>query len=290
MKNFVIVILSALLFSFSASAEMVVSMTAPLSSADTPQLYTIALTKLALEKTRVSYGDFRVQTIPATTRPRSLANLANNVFPNALIETGYDEKLTESGRLAFINFPVDGGIVGYRVCFVSPAIKLAISNNLSLEQLRKYNFGQGANWGDNIILRHNGFKVSEFSSYDGLFKMVAVGRIDFFCRGANEIVSEKNIFADIKNLVMDDSFVLVYPLPRFFYLNSANKLLHERMSVGLKVAYEDGSFARLWREYYKADVNSLKLNQRIVFHLENPLLKNISADYQRYAIDPLASQ
>jgi hypothetical protein len=59
------------------------------------------------------------------------------------------------------------------------------------------------------------------------------------------------------------------------------------MSTGLKIAYEDGSFAQLWREYYKADVDSLKLNQRTIFRLENPLLKNISADYQNYVIDLL---
>jgi hypothetical protein len=292
MKKFVIVALGSLLFSLSAAAEMVatemlVTMTAPLSSADTPQLYSVALTKLALEKTRAQYGGYRIQTIPATTRPRSLANLANNVFPNALIETGYDEKLTESGKLTFIKFSLDGGIAGYRVCFVNPAIKPALKQNISLAQLRTYSFGQGANWSDTIILRHNGFQVSEFSSYDGLFKMVAVGRIDFFCRGANEVVSEQKIFRDVKNLTVDESFVLVYPLPRFFYVNSSNTLLNERMSAGLKIAYEDGSFTQLWREYYKADVESLKLHQRTIFRLENPLLKNISADYQRYAIDPL---
>lgn len=216
MKIFVIVSLVSLFFSLPAVAEMLVTMTVPRSSADTPQLYTIALTKLALEKTRAQYGDYRIQTIPTATRPRSIANLANNVFPNTLIETGYDEQLTESGQLTFINFPLDGGIAGYRVCFVNPAIKPLLQQNLSTERLRKYSFGQGANWVDSIILRHNGFKVSEFSSYDSLFKMVAAGRVDFFCRGANEIVSEKKIFSDVKNLVMDDSFVLVYAFPRFF--------------------------------------------------------------------------
>lgn len=279
-------VLSALLFSSAVSAEMVVSLTAPISAADTPQLYTHALTKLALEKTRAQYGDFRIQAIPVATRSRSLANLSNNVFSNTLIETTYDEKLTEAGRLTFINFPIDGGIVGYRVCFVNPAIKDEVKKISSLEQLQKYRFGQGAGWSDSIILRHNGFKVSEFSSYEGLFKMVAAGRIDFFCRGANEIISEQRMFSKIKNLMVDDNFLLAYSLPRFFYLNSANTLLNERMNAGLTMAYEDGSFARLWREYYKPDIDALKLHQRILFHLENPLLKNIPADYQRYVIDP----
>lgn len=70
-------------------------------------------------------------------------------------------------------------------------------------------------------------------------------------------------------------------------MNNANKLLHDRMSAGLKMAYDDGSFMQLWREYYKSDIDSLKLNQRRLIRLENPLLKNISADYQRYMIDPL---
>jgi hypothetical protein len=58
----------------------------------------------------------------------------------------------------------------------------------SLEQLKKYTIGQGIGWQDAKILQHNGLNVVDVDAYESLFKMVAAGRIDLFCTGANQLM------------------------------------------------------------------------------------------------------
>lgn len=250
--------------------------------------YYTELLKLALEKTRPGYGDYTMQGIPANLSIlRSLSDIVENTYPNFVMEFGYEEKLTTTGALTYINIPIDGGIVGYRVCFTNAALKKKLNQVKSLNDLKKYSIGQGVGWVDSEILRANGFRVIEISNYESIFKMVIAGRIDLFCRGANQIQSEIEEFKSLNQLTYDDSFVLVYPLPRFFYLNVKNTLAKERIQAGLQIAFKDGSFKKLWQKHYQASVDFSKLQDRKFFYLENPFLKDLPPDYKKYFIDPL---
>jgi hypothetical protein len=249
--------------------------------------YYTALITLALEKTRSDYGDYRMQRLGILDTERTLYALAADQYPNLIMERSYDEASTTSSKLTYINFPVDGGIVGYRVCFVNPAVKEKISKIKTLAELRHYTIVQGIGWADTLILRHNGFKVLEIDNYASLFKMTTAGRADLFCRGANEIMPEYEVFKDIIKLYYDESFVLYYPLPRFFYLNSKSKLAKKRIEAGLKLAYHDGSFKKLWRQHYQPSIDFAKLNHRKLFRLENPLLKKLPKDYLQYFFNPI---
>jgi hypothetical protein len=104
-----------------------------------------------------------------------------------------------------------------------------------VDQLKKYSIGQGIGWADSLILRHNGFRVIEVQNYDSLFKMVAAGRIDLYCRGVNELRKEYESYRYITRLTYDESFALAYPLPRFYYMGAFNKDAKERMEVGLRM-------------------------------------------------------
>ncbi len=249
--------------------------------------YYTAVLKLALEKTLPDYGDYRMQGIAAFDTERTLYALASDQYANLIVERSYDGVLTESKRLTYIDFPVEGGIVGYRVCFINPAIKQQIKKIQTLAELRRYNIVQGIGWADTAILRHNGFKVLEINNYGSMFKMTTAGRADLFCRGANEILAEYEEFKDLYKLEFDESFVLYYPLPRFFYLHSKNKIAKKRIEAGLKLAYQDGSLKKLWHKYYQASIDFSKLNQRKIFRLENPLLQDLSRDYEQYLFDPV---
>ncbi len=176
------------------------------------------LITLALEKTRPDYGDYRLQGVTILENERTLAAAASNQYPNLLIERIYEEEFTASNKLTFVNFPIDLGISGYRVCFINPAIKEKVKKIQSLAELQQYSHIQGIGWADTIILRHNNFKAIENSNYTGMLKMVIAGRVDLFCRGANEILTDYELNQDILELQHDDSFVLHYPLPRFFIL------------------------------------------------------------------------
>jgi len=268
-------LLALLLPSSWAMAEFVVSHRSPFAEGDKHHIYSTELLRLALEKTRKEYGDYRMQAIPPRNYARALKAAVDDAYPNLMIETSYEQTLAHHAKLDFINFPMDLGVLGYRVCFINPKLKASGKKIETLEQLRQYTFAHGVGWADTIIFRHNGLKVQEIDNYEGLFLMVIGGRVDFFCRGANEILGEIEQFSNLKELTIDEQFLLVYPLPRFFYLNSKNKLAKERIALGLQRAYADGSLQALWKANFAPSLALVNLPQRKVIRLENPLLEGL---------------
>lgn len=292
MRNILLGVFLILTSSLSqAATDFVVSYRTPQVGVTTSIYhdYYTELLRLALEKTRPTYGNYTMRGIPANLSIlRSLADIVENTYPNFVMELGYEEKLTNTGALTYINIPLDGGIVGYRICFTNAAIKEQLKQVKTLNDLRKYSIAQGVGWVDSEILRANGLKVIEVSNYESIFKMVIAGRVDLFCRGANQLQSEIEEFKSLTQLTYDESFVLIYPLPRFFYLNTKSTLAKERIHAGLEIAFKDGSFKKLWQKHYQASVDFAKLQQRKFIYLENPLLRNLSPNYKQYFIDPLS--
>jgi hypothetical protein len=272
-------LLSLLLPSSLVLAEFVVSHRAPFTEGDKHHIYSTELLRLALEKTRKEYGDFTLRPIPPRNYARALKAAVDDTYPNLMIETSYEQTLTHHAKLDFINFPMDLGVLGYRVCFINPKLKASGKKIASLEDLRQYTFAHGVGWADTIIFRHNGLKVQEVDNYDGMFLMVIGGRVDFFCRGANEILGEMEQFSQLKELTIDEQFLLVYPLPRFFYLNGKNKLAKKRIELGLQRAYADGSLQALWKTHYQPSLALVNLDKRQIIELENPLLDNLKMSF-----------
>lgn len=281
--------IAALLWNAIASAQtdMQVWHRSPLDFGVFRYVYDIEILRLALEKTRPTYGGYQLHAIPPANFVRMMHSLRHNTYPNMVMETSYDAKLEETDELTYIPFPLELGIIGYRVCFVNPRVKDEIQQVNSLGELRKFTMGQGAGWADIKILRHNGFHVAEVSNYNSLFKMVAGGRFDLLCRGVNELMKEYEQYKHIGKLTYDESFALVYRLPRFFYLNKNNTLLRQRLEEGIKIAYADGSLLELWHQHNLQSIQFTRLPERKMFYLDNPLIKNLSTDYEQYLIDPL---
>ena len=271
----------------AAQAQTVFSIRNQETPGDKRENYNKQLIQLALDKTRRLYGNYRLEQIPPMNTPRSLYAAAQNIYPNLLLELSYDPALLDKDGLSYIPFPVDLGMVGYRVCFVNPAVKDAVARVRNLADLRQFTIGQGVGWVDTQILRYNGLKVEEVSNYTGLFRMVAAGRIDLFCRGINEVSNELQSFGDITNLEIDAHLLLVYPLPRFYYLGTQNPSARSRVELGLQLAYQDGSLLALWRQHFLAGILALRLDKRLVISLQNPLLGDLDNHYLKYDIDPL---
>lgn len=272
--------------SCNAAEEMIISHRLAETSNDKREAYNIALLHLAMEKTRDKYGPYRMQSIPQMNTPRSLYAASLNMYPNLVLEISYDESHVKEGDLTYVDFPVDLGIVGIRVCFVNQALKEKVSKVKTLEELKKYTIGQGVGWADTTILRTNGFKVVEVGTYEGLFKMVSAGRVDLFCRGANEIYDEYNTFRYLPGLAVDESFTIIYPLPRFYFISARNSLAKKRIEEGLRIAYQDGSLMQLWSAHYAASLTFAHLKQRRIFRIPNPMISTLPKDYEQFFYDP----
>lgn len=264
-----------------ANADYVVTVMGPEAPADKRYEYDRAVIELALTKTRAKFGDFTVRDTPSgQNTQRALIEASNNKYTNFIIKTSMSNDLPES--LAVIPFPVDLGIVGYRVAFVSEKNKEALFRVKSLEDLRKFEVIQGLGWLDTRILRHHGFNVRTNAEYQPMFSMAALGRADLFFRGVNELLDEWEANRHISGLSYDETISVYYPLPRFLATSRDNRELIERVHEGLLIAYEDGSLRELWEDKYRASIDFANLSGRKIFRLENPFLEGLDPSWQQY--------
>jgi hypothetical protein len=259
------------------------------SETDVRYHYDNAVLKLALEKTKEKYGPYRLQASPPMTFPRAIFAASKNEYANFFIKLSYEEILVTQKSMVFAKFPVDLGIVGYRICFTHSETKAKLAEIKSLEDLKKFSMGQGTGWADVEILRYNNFNVITAANYESLFKMTAAKRFDLFCRGTNELLEEYEAHRDIPGLSYDESFSLAYPLPRFFFTHKDNDKAAKRIEEGLLIAYRDGSLQQLWKTNYEKSINFVQLEKRRIFWIENPLLKNLDFNYRQYFYAPLAA-
>lgn len=253
---------------------------APDNDKDTRKLYEVEVLKLALDKTIDEYGDYKLISSAKMNIKRAILTLQQNSIKNFILKMSATKEYMD--ELAYTKFPVDRGVLGYRVSFISPLMKERIKDINTLEELKKLSIGQGVGWLDTEILKYNGFNVKVISNYDGFFYMISLNRIDLFSRGVNEILSEYKSFSYIKELDYDRTFLLYYPLPRFFFAHKSNQKSIERIEKGLIIAFKDGSLDELFDKYYKPSIDFLELKDRKLYKLENPFLGNIDNSYEKY--------
>lgn len=273
-----------LLLTNQTFAETVFTYMAKEDESDHRKEYNNALLKLALDKTISTYGSYKLVPSPTMNLARAKKVAENGNIKNFFFKNSISKELLS--KLGYVSFPIDRGIVGYRVFFVSPKAKEKLKQVSSIEDLKKFKVLQGIGWLDTEILRHYGFNVFEGSNYKGLFGMISKNRADIFPRGANELLSEYEAYKDTNNLFYDTSIILYYPLPRFFFTNKKNTKAIERVYKGILIAYEDGSFVELWNKYYKKSIDFVNLEQRKIFKIDNPFLEGIDKTYEKYIYTP----
>lgn len=108
----------SLFFSPLLPALDIVTHVSPESERDLRTLYGQQLLQLALEKTRDSFGDYELRPAPPMSRTRLRQVLQYNLYPNLLAIDSFPRP-EGSHDLDYVRFPVDLGILGYRICFVT---------------------------------------------------------------------------------------------------------------------------------------------------------------------------
>ncbi len=266
-------------------AALVVTLRAPDSRADLRNAFVREAVDLALRRTQASDGPYRLAVTKPMNKPRALREAARQAEPNLLVVTS-----TESGRdagLVPVRFPIHLGTNRYRVCFVhaprQPAVR-AVDSVAALAQLR---IVQGRNWPDVAVLRASGLNVAEVGTYDAMFKMVAMGRADLFCRNVLEIGHEIQTHDGAPGLALEDSLLLSYDLPQYLYTHADNRQAIDRVERGLKLAFSDGSLQALLRRYMQPSLALLNLPQRRLLALQVPASMRVEMDDRPYQIDLL---
>ncbi|GGE73495.1 hypothetical protein GCM10011533_27360 [Streptosporangium jomthongense] len=253
-------------------------------SYDNPAIY--ALVNLALAKT-AEYGEFRLLRSSELSQGRALRELARGEY--GLLDIANLATSTErEERLTAIPVPVDGGLLGFRVCVVMPHNLALFEGINSLADLRDRDIriGQGVHWPDTDILRENNIPVITHSRYEILFGMLKNERFDCFARGVSEVANDLRIEND-PELVVEPGIVLAYPMPSYLFVGPEDHLTAHRLQLGMERAIRDGSFGAFLEQFYGTAAEDLNLDKRTVIALDNPFLSGESDNLGRQTLQNL---
>lgn len=261
----IILLITALSLPLPAFADIVVTYPRPESAPDERSRYTQRLLELVLQRVNPTY---RVQLHPVRMQQgRAIVRLQNSEGIDVISTmTSIDR---ESSMLP-IRIPIDKGLIGWRLLLVNKANASTFRSVLTLEDLKKLTAGQGNDWPDTAILRASGLNVYGTSNYGSLFRMLESERIDYFPRAVTEIWAELDLYQ--KRLMVEPNIVLRYPTAVYFFVRKGNTQLAADIREGLEKMITDGSFEKLFQQYYGDMVRRSSLKGRRVFELKNPLM------------------
>lgn len=234
--------------------------------------YYFMLMQSALEHTRAKYGDFTLSySVYAMNRARAELELSTE---NGRIDASVFGWTAERGKKFYqVKVPLDRGLIGYRVLLIRKADQEKFSTVRTLDDLKQFRFGLLEAWSDLTILQHNKLTVVPGNTFEGLFKMLDIGRFDAFSRDINEIQRELEQHSnELPSLAIENTLLLRYPSARYFFVKKtpAGLKLGARIEAGLEMMKKDGSLDALFIKYRSEEIGKFKLNERHIIDLVNP--------------------
>jgi hypothetical protein len=174
-----------------------------------------------------------------------------------------------------VYFPIDRGLLGYRLSLIRYSLQSRFSRFNDLTQLRGFRAGQGFGWSNNVIMQTAGLPVVTGPTLESLFPMLEAERFDYLPLGLNEAYGFADQYQRIApSMVVDTHLLLVYRFVRMLYVRSGDSELGAVILQGLQYAFADGSFQALLNNdpSVRSAVLRAKLGQRTTIAINNPLL------------------
>ncbi len=245
----------------------------------TPQRddYQVAILKLALEKTRSTHGDYKIERkLETLSRSRAHRAIAQGEFLNIhasplrplLTEQDRREQMEESIP---VKIPLMKSLLGYRSLIIRRRDYEQFSEITDAAKLKSLVAGQGRGWTDISIYEHNKYQVRGDAEYFTLFSMLLAGRFDYIPLSVIEVNGALSRFEQYSDsLMVLPDLMLYYPLPTLFHVSARHPALADRLEHGLTQARQDGSLDRLFEQHFSEQVQQMKSARLRVFVLENP--------------------
>ncbi|HEX7683595.1 MAG TPA: hypothetical protein VF446_08660 [Trinickia sp.] len=223
---------------------------------------------------REAHADYTIrQSTDLMQRKRTLRELAEGGEINL---TWSSMAAKDEAGLRVIHFPIYRGLIGYRVLLIRKERQPEFDKIETLDQLKALTGGQGFGWVDTGILRDAGLHV-ETSTYDSLFRMTQAGRIDYFPRGVVEAWPElQTRHAEDPDLAVERHLLLVYRSDFIFYTGKRDERLARTIEAGLRAAWRDGSYQRLFdsEQQVQEALARARIGHRTVIRLDNRYLSD----------------
>ncbi|SFM57455.1 hypothetical protein [Marinobacter zhejiangensis] len=254
---------------------------------DSPAIY--ELVNLALSKTP-EYGDYRIERSVEMVQGRALLELSKP-HQTAIDIAAVATSVEREKELMAIPVPIDGGLLGFRVCVVS---KAQVERFRGVETIadfaeRGLRIGQGLHWPDSSILQVNGIEVIANARYETLFRMLRNQRFECFARGVSEVLFDLELEND-PSLTVEPDLLLAYPMLSYFFVGPDDTEAAQRLQLGMDRAILDGSFAEFLDRFYGAALDELHLERRTLLVLDNPYLGQDSAEVGQRTLDELKAR
>jgi len=263
--------LTALMITSTVYAQDVVK---PLKSEEYRVRYAYAFELLTevLRRTTPQYGPYVEQAYTDDISvARSHLEAVKGKRINVMISDVGHQDLDE--EMIPIPFPIDKGLLGYRVALISKGSQEKISLIQTLDQFRTLSVGQGALWGDVRVYEYNKVPVRTAETYDSLFLMLTHGRFDMFPRGVTEAPGELAAYrARYPDLAIEQHLLIKYAFAQCFYISKSDPRLAIRINDGLEQMERDGSFDAFFNRHFARQLSELRLQARTVIELKNPFL------------------
>ena len=246
--------------------------------------YQFALLTLALDKTVKDYGPYqltRVLRSYSTSRLRREINQGDVVNVHAgpwrPLETSQDKLPERSLRVSISLFK---DLLGYRKLLIRRTDLDRFRNIRHADELKPLVVGQANGWVDVDIYRHNGYAVNDTPTPATLFDMLAKKRVDYIPISLMDAETALASRPDLAgHLMLLPDITLFFPLPIIFYVNIHEPKMAERLAAGLNLARQDGSFERLFRTSFAAELQLIRAGSSVRFVLTNPFVpKELAAE------------
>lgn len=234
---------------------------------DHDDYYFSKVLELALAKTVSTHGPYQIKLVPVMPITN---RLLREIELGRVDITWMPYNRNVPAQLMPIKIRLLKNLSDHRVFLIRADDQARFSQVKTIEDLRRLRGGIGSHWPDRTVMEENGLPLVLSLSYFNLFKMLASNRFDYYSRGIHQVLPEVSAYAD-KGLALERELLLRYENPVYFYVNKSNALLAERLSVGLKMAVEDGSFDALFHQFenFTWAESMLKQSNRRVIPLSN---------------------
>jgi hypothetical protein len=230
---------------------------------DHDDYYFSEVLELALAKTVATHGPYRIKLVPVMPITN---RLLREIELGRVDITWMPYNINAPAQLMPIKIRLLKNLSDHRVFLIRADDQARFSQVKTIEDLRRLRGGIGSHWPDRIVMEENGLPLVLSLSYFNLFKMLASNRFDYYSRGVHQVLPEVSAYAD-KGLALERELLLRYENPVYFYVNKSNTLLAERLSLGLKIAVEDGSFDELFHQFENftwAEAMLKQANRRVI--------------------------
>jgi hypothetical protein len=270
-KYFMLIFISSLLMvtsvnSLADGAKQIMTVVISREKKLTPDhddYYFSKVLELALAKTVSSHGPYLIKLVPVMPITN---RLLREIESGRVDITWMPYNIHAPAQLMPVKIRLLKNLSDHRVFLIRADDQARFSQVKTIEDLRHLRGGIGSHWPDRTVMEENGLPLVLSMSYFNLFKMLASKRFDYYSRGVHQVLPEVSAYAD-KGVVLERELLLRYENPVYFYVNKSNTLLAERLSLGLKIAMDDGSFDALFHQFENftwAEAMLKQANRRVI--------------------------